>query len=64
MTLGGYVQKARIALAMERLRATRDGVLEVALGCGFNDPSYFNRAFRAVAGVSPGRYRRQVGRGL
>jgi AraC-like DNA-binding protein len=64
MTLGAYVQKARIALAMERLRATRDGVMEVAIGCGFNDPSYFNRAFRAVAGVSPGRYRKQVGQGL
>jgi len=64
MPLGAYVQKARIALAMERLRATRDGVMEVAIGCGFNDPSYFNRAFRAVAGVSPGRYRKQVGQGL
>jgi AraC-like DNA-binding protein len=64
VTLGSYVQRQRIALAMERLRATGDAVMEVALGCGFNDPSYFNRAFRAVAGVSPGAYRRRVGVGL
>jgi transcriptional regulator GlxA family with amidase domain len=63
-TISAYVQRQRIAAAMARLRTTRDSVLDVALACGFNDPSYFNRAFRAVAGTTPRAYRRSVGVGL
>jgi AraC-like DNA-binding protein len=63
-TFTEYVQRQRITAALSRLRSTRDSVLEVALACGFNDQSYFNRSFRAVVGQSPSAYRRSVGVGL
>jgi len=37
-------------------------VAEIAEALGFRDPAYFNRFFARLAGVSPGRYRRQAGR--
>jgi AraC-like DNA-binding protein len=63
-TITEYLQRQRIAAAMARLRTTRDRVTEIALACGFNDQSYFNRAFRAVVGSSPRAYRRSLGVGL
>lgn len=56
-----YLIRQRINAAMVRLRSTRDSIVEVALGCGFNDQSFFNRTFRAIAGVTPTAYRRQAG---
>jgi AraC-like DNA-binding protein len=63
-TITEYLQRQRIAAAMARLRNSRDSVLDVAMACGFNDQSYFNRAFRAVVGTTPREYRRKIGAGL
>ena len=52
-----YVRRARLRDAAVRLAVDPERVLDVALGCGFDDVSAFNRAFRAEFGVSPRAYR-------
>ncbi len=61
MPLGGYVERARVQAAMLALRATDDRILDVAMRCGFTDQSFFNRAFKRIAGVSPREYRKRPG---
>jgi AraC-like DNA-binding protein len=52
-----YLIERRIQAAMMRLRGAGDKVLAVALDCGFNDLSYFNRKFKQLVGVTPSQYR-------
>lgn len=49
------LQKARSMLADARHDAMK--VSDIALACGFNEVSYFNRRFRARFGCSPTQYR-------
>jgi AraC-like DNA-binding protein len=54
---GAYVTRLRL----ERSTALLGGELpvhEIARRCGFADPGYFIKVFRARYGASPGRYRR------
>ena len=39
------------------LAGTALSVAEIGRRCGFASPAYFNHAFRAVVGLSPGRWR-------
>jgi AraC family transcriptional regulator len=57
-----FVLRTRLREAALRLTDEPDGVLAIALDCGFGDVSNFNRAFRAEFGVSPNRYRSPLGR--
>lgn len=52
-----YLIERRIQAAMMRLRGAGEKVLSIALDCGFNDLSYFNRKFKQLVGVTPSRYR-------
>lgn len=52
-----YILRARLRRAAVRLRVDDARILDIALGCGFDDLSNFNRAFRAEFGESPRRYR-------
>jgi AraC-like DNA-binding protein len=49
------LEKARAMLADARHDRKRIG--DIALACGFNDISYFNRRFRARFGCSPTQHR-------
>jgi AraC-like DNA-binding protein len=49
------LQKTRLMLSDARHDRMR--ISEIALACGFNDVSYFNRRFRARFGCSPTEYR-------
>ena len=49
------LQKARCMLADRRNDRMRIG--DIALACGFNEVSYFNRCFRRRFGASPTQYR-------
>ncbi len=51
------IAKTRIAAASRLLLETNQPVAEIALACGFYDQSAFARAFRAVSGVTPTRFR-------
>jgi AraC family transcriptional regulator len=52
-----YVRRTRLREAAGRLASGSDKVLDVALQCGFEDVSNFNRAFRAEFGTNPQAYR-------
>jgi AraC-like DNA-binding protein len=48
-----YLRRRRLQFARALLDSTELGVTEVCHASGFNDPSYFARAYRAQFGVSP-----------
>jgi AraC-like DNA-binding protein len=54
---GAYLTRLRLERATELLRGEMP-VAEVARRCGFADPGYFIKVFRARFGASPGRWRR------
>lgn len=59
-TVGERIRHRRIARACEVIDEGAP-LAEVALATGFADQSHFTRTFRAVAGVTPGEYRRRTG---
>lgn len=53
-----YVAVRRVERAKAMISSTRERLAEVALACGFADQAHFNRRFRELIGMSPGRWRR------
>lgn len=56
---GQYMLRTRLRRAAVRLRSSNDAIAAVALDCGFDDLSTFNRQFRRATGLTPGAYRAQ-----
>jgi len=57
-TLGQLIADRRLQRAERLLLSGREtSVTEIALDCGFADPSYFARRFQQRFGASPSRYR-------
>lgn len=54
-----YLHAVRLARARELLTSTTLSVKEVAAAAGFTTTSQFDRAFRAVHGITPTAYRRR-----
>lgn len=52
-----YLRHYRIECAKNLLLTTNMTVSEVAYRCGFSDPKYFSRVFKAVEGVSPSAFK-------
>jgi AraC-like DNA-binding protein len=52
-----YVQQQRILKAKLLLLTSTNTVADIAFDVGYSDPSYFNRVFKQVTGISPGKYR-------
>jgi AraC-like DNA-binding protein len=52
-----YVTSWRIQLAAERLRGSSDSIGSIAGDAGYESEAAFNRAFKRVTGVTPGRWR-------
>jgi AraC-like DNA-binding protein len=57
ISISQYLVRRRIQEAMLRLRTTDDKILSIAMACGFNDLSYFNRTFKRLVGRTPGACR-------
>ena len=57
VTPGQYMLRRRLCRAAVRLRRSNDAIAAVALDCGFDDLSTFNRQFRRATGLTPGAYR-------
>ena len=58
----GYLNKIRIGKAKSMLLHTTKSIAEVGSEVGYTDQSYFCRVFKKIAGVTPGRYRKNSGR--
>lgn len=52
-----YVTGWRMQLAADRLRNSDDSMAEIAAGVGYESQAAFNRAFKRVTGMAPGRWR-------
>jgi len=52
-----YLLERRLQAAMFHLRSSDDKIIKVAFDCGFNDLSFFNRAFKRLTSMSPGQWR-------
>ncbi len=57
ITPGQYMLRTRLHRAAVRLQRSREAIAAVALECGFDDLSTFNRQFRRATGMTPGAYR-------
>ncbi len=61
LTPGKYLQNLRISYAKDLLgqkNQLRLSIADISLMCGFYDPRYFSRCFKAVTGVSPREYQK------
>ena len=54
-----YLKDIRLAASCEMLGATALPIAVIAAECGFADPLYYSRAFRAAYGMAPSAYRIQ-----
>jgi AraC family transcriptional regulator, alkane utilization regulator len=52
-----YVTGWRIQLAADRLRNGKDSIAAIAADVGYESEAAFNRAFKRVMGLTPGRWR-------
>lgn len=52
-----YLNYYRIECACEQLAQMQLSITEVALNCGFNDISYFIKAFHKAKGITPKQYK-------
>lgn len=60
ITVGQFIQKVRMDVAIKRLSQSNDPISKIALDCGYCDQSAFTRQFRQTVGMSPAQYRRSV----
>ena len=54
-----FLNEYRLNAAAEALHTTDETVLTIASRCGFENLSYFNRAFKAHFGMTPREYRKK-----
>ncbi|WP_082813751.1 helix-turn-helix transcriptional regulator [Bradyrhizobium sp. DOA1] len=59
VTYSGLLDAVRFENARKLLRDTDSKIIEVAFASGYADPAHFTRAFRRVAGITPGQFREQ-----
>lgn len=57
LTPADFLREARIKYACRLLETSDMSVSDVAYRCGFTDPKYFGKCFKASTGVSPTEYR-------
>ncbi len=60
VTPADFLKEARMKRAKQLLATTMRSVNEIAYGCGFSDPKYFSKCFKAAEGMSPSEYRARV----
>lgn len=55
-----YLTIKRVYRAIEYIKATDKGMLEIALLCGFNNTANFNKSFLSVTGRAPSEFRKII----
>ncbi len=53
-----WLLERRVELAKDKLGQQSETLAEIAVACGFSDPSHFSRVFSKATGVAPGAWRR------
>lgn len=56
ISFNDYLNRLRVEYAMSLIRKSDRSFLDIALDAGFESPRTFNRAFRKLYGMTPGRY--------
>jgi AraC family transcriptional regulator len=59
-TLGARLRRIRAERAAAMIRTTSAPLIEIAADCGFAHQAHMTRVFRALFGLTPGRYRRET----
>ncbi len=54
-----YINRLRVEHACVLLTGTEKSITEIALECGFENVSYFNRRFKQQLGLAPGKFRKE-----
>jgi AraC-like DNA-binding protein len=54
------IETTRFEMATEMLQDPKMNLIDVAMTLGYENQSNFGRSFRRIAGISPGKYRRQT----
>ena len=54
-----YLKEYRLTMAARLLLASDASILTIAEEVGFDNLSYFNRAFKTHYGITPSKYRKQ-----
>ena len=57
VTPADFLREARLKKACQMLEKTSKSVNEIAYACGFSDPKYFSKVFKASMDMSPSDYR-------
>ena len=58
-TVNIYIENVKITKARRLLATTHTPIGDIAISCGFQDNSYFSRAFKKRLNVTPSQYRDQ-----
>lgn len=64
VTPAEFLRETRIKHAQHLLLTTQTGVSEIAYACGFTDPKYFGKTFKAMTDMSPTEFRLKGGKVL
>ena len=59
-----YIRSSRLAKARELLCFSQESVTSIAEQTGFKSVHYFSRVFKESEGISPGEYKKRLGRAL
>ena len=60
MTVGAYINSARVVRAKQLLRDTDEAISFVASECGYNEPCVFAKSFKKETGLTPSAYRNMM----
>lgn len=60
ISFSDYMNYLKVSMATELMESTPLTVSEIAMQCGFNSVSNFYRVFKALQGVSPVKYVKQI----
>ena len=61
MSYATFLNRVRIEEAKRALVRGRERVLDIALSCGYESVTHFNRRFREAVGMTPREYRKKFG---
>lgn len=57
VTPADFLKEARLKRASQLLLTTTQSLTEISLACGFSDPKYFSKCFKASTGKTPTEFR-------